>query len=287
MKTIKTFTHRGKTLTLSRPQKSAARSDSPFAGVSAGAAAGGGLKVKAPGAGSITIDDLRLSTTQAAGGEPVTLSAVVRGDNIGHIYLDVLYHSLQGRVERFIGPLYRRFLIAENSHDISGVHYPRWETENAVAYKFYPTLYLLTDQEGRAALASFIPDRYLPGPAKTDFTVGGRYTFAANDEQRSAALTFNPEGKMTRAVSFAESGLFAASPRPVRPAEGDRFEPLISISDPKEWKNEDLLGDPVAVSKGLRRTTEPPLPGSYRVGLLVKDHDGNSTRAYTHLEVSE
>ena len=77
MKTIKTFTHQGKTLTLSRPQESAARGDSPFAGVSAGAAANG-LKVKAPGAGSITIDDLRLSTTQAAAGEPVTATLIWR-----------------------------------------------------------------------------------------------------------------------------------------------------------------------------------------------------------------
>ena len=91
---------------------------------------------------------------------------------------------------------------------------------------------------------------------------------------------------MTRAVSFVESELFAASPRPIRPAAGDTFEPFISIANPRDWKSEDLLGDPVAVRGGLHRSAETPLPGSYRVGLLVKDHDANLTRAYTHLEVS-
>jgi hypothetical protein len=286
MQTIKTFTHQGKTLSLRRVEDAEASSASPFDGATAGAAAGGGLKVQAPGAGKISIDELSLSTAQAAPRDAVTLSAVVRGDNIGHIFLDVLYHSVEGRADRYIGPFYRRFLIADNSHEISGVHYPRWETNNTVTCKFYPSLYLLADREGRAALACFMPNRYTPDPDDTDYTVDGRYTYAANGEQRRAALTFNARGKMTRAVSFAEAGLFAAAPRPVRPAQGDRFEPFIKIANPRDWKNEDLLGDAVAVREDLQRRPEPPLPGSYRVGLLVKDHDGNVTRSYTHLEVS-
>ena len=285
MKTIKTFTHQGKTLTLSRAEETKESGSSPFAGAAAGAAARGGLKVRAPGAGQITIDDLRLSTSQVKPGESVTLHAIVRGENIGHIFLDVLYHSLQGRVERFIGPLFRAFLIAKNSHEISGVHYPRWETENTIGCIYHPALYLLADTQARAAIACFMPNHYNPDSDDTDSSIEGRYTYAANGEQRRAALTFDAQGKITRAVSFAESGLFAAAPRPVRPAEGDRFEPFISIANPRDWKNEDLLGDPVAVNAGLHRKSEPPLPGSYRVGLLVKDHDGNLTRAYTHLEV--
>jgi hypothetical protein len=286
MKKVKTFTHQGKTLTLSRAPAPETKSDSPFDGVTAGASSRGGLNVHAPGAGQISIDDLELSADQVSPGESVTLQAVVRGENIGHIFLDVLYHHIEGRTERYIGSLYRRYLVAETSHEVSGIYYPRWETENAVSCKYKPGLDLLADREERAALACFVPDRYNPDPEETEFTVDGRYTYAINNEQRRATLTFNSEGFLTKAVSFTETGLFASAPRPMRPAQGDRFEPFITIANPRDWQDEDLLADPVAVGAGLRRVVETPLPGAYRVGLLIKDHDSNSTRAYAHLEVS-
>ena len=243
-------------------------------------------RTRAPGIGKISITNMRSSRRTVSLDQSTLLSAEISGDNIGYIYLfagylDTKAHSL------FVADM--DYLETDHIRTIDGVTYPDWgKGRFRLEFKWDPVLYGI-DDGSHTVLALFQPDRFGVDPDDARYAVDGIYTFA-DGEKRYARLFFsNKTGRLEQVFGYADSS-FVGSPAEITPAIGDRFTVL------QKWFDLDSKGRMVKLAMQPGKTItfgrsplewkemNPP-SGTYVLGFIVEDLDGNRQAAYVPVRV--
>ena len=245
------------------------------------------LPSRAPGAGKISVSALRLSSTSAAPGQPVTMRADINGTNIGNIYLFVGYYD-QGSNSIYVADT--DFLESPDTQQVDGVYYPKWGSNGAFTVKFDWDPYVFTISDGQnSAVALFTPQQYGATAADAVYSVDGVYTFAVSGERLNARLNFR-DGKLVNVFGItgqADTG----APHEIIPQAGDTFTIL------EKWLQLDAQGSVQSTIYQEGQTTlsfsgQPftwqetyAAPGYYILGFVVTDLDGNAQETYDQVTV--
>ncbi len=247
---------------------------------------GPGAAVRGPGAGTITLSPLSLSSRVAAPGRPVVLSTDVQGENIGYAYLFVGFYDRQANS---ILVADRDYLESADTREIDGIYYPVWPASGnfTLEFEWEPVVFAIDDGTTRA-VALFTPQSYGATFEEAVYTVDGIYTYADGGDSRYARLYFS-DGYLRHVYGFTgENG--TGSPREIIPQTGDRFTVL------EKWLDLDAGGRVVraATQEGKTLTfgnqmfawkTLDAAPGQYVVGFVVEDLDGNAFEVYEQITV--
>ena len=245
-----------------------------------------GYSTRAPGMGIISATPITLSSDQAAPGQPVTLSSVIRGQNIGYIYLFIGYYD---QISNSIFVADTDYLESPSSTEVGGVYYPKW-SENAeftMKLSWDPTVFAISDGD-QTFMALFNPLQYGASAADAIYTVDGMYTSADGSDTRYARLYFR-DGKLRQVFGFTGQTATGAM-HEITPKTGDTFTIL------EKWLDLDTSGSTVspAYQEGDTLTFGSQMfelkeiyaaAGEYVVGFIVTDLDGNTQDVYTRVIV--
>jgi hypothetical protein len=247
---------------------------------------GPGTSVSAPGAGRIEVSPITLSDSVTAPGRPVVLSADIRGQNIGYIYLWVGFHDQEAN-SIFVADT--DYLESAESREIDGVYYPVWpeDEEFTLEFQWEPFMFAISDGAD-AVVIGLQPQDYGASFEQATYTVDGIYTFADGGESRHARLYFRDQF-LRQVFGFTGEGGTGA-PREIIPQAGDTFTVL------EKWLDLDQRGQVVAVTTqeggtltfGDQMFTWEELdaaPGEYIVGFIIEDLDGNTYQVYERVAV--
>ncbi len=241
--------------------------------------------VRAPAAGGITVSAVRVSSATAAPGSPITLTADITGQNIGHIYL---FAGFFDPVSNSIFVADRDFLDSGTTRQVDGVYYPDWGQGNfTLRFTWDPIVFAISNGTD-AVSALFTPQDFGRTFEEAVYNVDGWYTYAGTGEQVRAQATF-VDGVMRQVFVFTGTDA-AAAPREVTPAAGDRF----TVMD--TWLELDSSGKIVntATEQGDTLTfgnqmftweTLDAAAGDYFVGFVIEDLDGNQQWSLTKITV--
>jgi hypothetical protein len=247
---------------------------------------------RGPGFGEIELSPISLSDDVAAPGRPVLLSIDIRGDNIGYVRLLVGFYD---QTSNAIFLADADYLETDDTREIGGVTYPVWPEgeEFTMAFEWEPLLFAISDGVDRV-VALLEPDQYGASWEDAVYTVEGIYTYADGGESRHARLYFR-DGLLWQVFGFTgeggpsgDGGLGA--PREIIPQSGDTFTVL------ERWLDLDEQGNVAqeARQEGGTLTFDDQMftweeldaaVGSYVVGFIVEDLDGNAYEAYTSVTV--
>ena len=245
------------------------------------------LPSRSPGAGQINVSALRLSSSSAAPGQPVTMRADIRGANIGNIYLLVGYYD-QGSNSIFVADT--DFLESPDTQQVDGVYYPQWGANGAFTVKFDWDPYVFTISDGQnSAVVLFTPQQYGATAADAVYSVDGVYTYASSGDQLDARLNFR-DGKLVSVFGVTGQGDTGA-PHEIIPQTGDTFTIL------EKWLQLDAQGNVQNTVYQAGQTTlsfsgQPftwqetyAAQGNYIIGFIVTDLDGNTQDVYDQVVV--
>jgi clostripain len=245
------------------------------------------LPSRAPGIGQINVSPLRLSSNSAAPGQPVTMRADISGTNIGNIYLFVGYYD-QTSNSIFVGDT--DFLESPDTQQVDGVYYPKWGSNGSFTVKFDWDPYIFTISDGQnKAWALFTPQQYGASAADAIYSVDGVYTFASGGDSLNARLNFR-DGKLVSVYGITGQG-DVGSPSQIVPQPNDTFtvlEKWLELdSQGKVQKTVYQPGQNVLTFSGQPFTWEETYAaqGTYIVGFVVTDLDGNSREVYGQVDV--
>jgi hypothetical protein len=82
-----------------------------------------GAAIRGPGAATIDLSEIRLSSSDTAPGSPVQVSATITGDQVGYVYLLVGYYD---QANNSILMLDTDYLESSDTREVNGVYYPVW-----------------------------------------------------------------------------------------------------------------------------------------------------------------
>ncbi len=241
---------------------------------------------RAPGAGTIDVSQLSLSSSEAAPGQSVAMSADLQGTNIGYVYLFIGYYD---QASNSIYVADTDYLESPETREVDGVYYPVWSDDEIFTLKFNWNLGLFTVSDGNNShLALFSPLRYGATAEDAVYVVEGLYTFAESGEARRAQLLFR-DGALIQVVGYTGEQ-DASAPREITPTQGDTF----TIYDKWMDLGSDGSVENVTFQEGQVLTfgsqpftwQETYAPeGEYVIGFIVTDMDGNAKQAYAQIVV--
>jgi hypothetical protein len=170
-----------------------------------------------------------------------------------------------------------------------GVYYPDWgEGEFTLEFSWEPIVFAINDGDNLVT-ALFKPESYGRTAAEAVYTVDGIYTFAQDNQQIYARLYFS-NSKLQKVVAFSGSYENSA-PHEITPAAGDQF----TVTE--NWLDLDSSGRVIAratqqggtVTFGnntLGWESVDAAAGSYMVGFVVSDLDGEQQQSLAEINVS-
>lgn len=241
-------------------------------------------QVSAPGAGAVTVSAVAASSDVAAPGAPITLSADVSGETIGYIkFFTGFYDEVSNAI--FVADI--DYLESPTTRAVDGVFYPDWgEGDFTVEFTWEPIVFAISD--GREEpLVLLNPQEYGATPEETIYAVDGIYTYQ-DGEQRAARMTFQ-DGQMQQVFGFLNPDGTGAV-REIIPTAGDTFTVL------ETWLDLDAQGRVAQRSRQEGSTLTfgseaffweefDAAPGTYVVGFIVEDLDGNAQQSFTQVTV--
>jgi hypothetical protein len=241
---------------------------------------------RAPGAGLIQISPITSSSTEAAPGQPVTLSAQINGSNIGYVYLFIGYFD-QTSNSIFVADT--DYLESPDTRQVDGVNYPKWSDSGpfTINFKWDPTVFSISDGQ-KTVTALFVPQQYGASAEDAVYALDGIYTFTESGQQINARLNFR-NSKLVSVFGITGQGDTGA-PRQITPQAGDTFTLLDkwmdlnadgSVKETVRQKGETLTFS----DKPFEWIEQYAAAGDYIVGFVVSDLDGNSKEAYTQVTV--
>lgn len=244
-----------------------------------------GMPSRAPGAGTITLSEITVSTNTLAPGDTVRLSTGIDGNNIGYVYLFIgLYDSSSNSI--FVADT--DYLESQDTRELNGVYYPVWPQSEAFDLNFNWDGSLFSVSDGTlSTLALFTPVAYGVTAEEAVYALSGTYTFADSGEQRYARLFFM-DGKLTQVYGYQGSADTGA-PAEITPSEGDTFTILQKWMDLDANGNVsqvvEVQGDTLTFGSGSVFTWKAVYApeGEYLVGFMVADLDGNTSQAFTRV----
>lgn len=241
---------------------------------------------RAPGAGKISISQITASARSVSPGGAIRMSAQISGENIGYVYL---FTGLYDAQSNSIYVADTDFLESPDTQKLSEVYYPVWPDGDIfkMNFEWEPLLFSITDGS-QSSLALFNPAAYGASAEDAMYVVQGVFTFANSGEQRKAELYFK-DGKLFQVFGYKGDDT-AGAPAEISPEIGDTF----TVS--QKWMELDSsgnvskiiyeAGDTLTFSGDPFEWEQVYAPdGSYLVGFLVSDMDGNVTEAYTEVTV--
>lgn len=247
---------------------------------------GVGDTTRSPGAGEIRVEAITQSSDEAAPDQPVTLSTIISGKNVGYVYLFVGYYD-QASNSIFVADT--DYLESPDTREVDGVYYPKWSEDEAFTMKldWEPTLFSISDGQN-SFVALFTPQQYGASFEDAIYTVDGTYTYAESGEARRARLLFR-NGALWQVFGF-NGNEDAGAPREITPQVGDTFTVF------EKWMTLDENGQPTqtVIEEGQTLTFNGQpfvweevyaAAGEYRVGFLVADLDGNAQEVYVPVTV--
>lgn len=224
----------------------------------------------------VQIAPLQLSAETAAPGHPIGIRTTVSSANLGYIYTFV------GRVLPSEGAILIEdmdYLFADQIQEVGGVTYPVWpEGEVAVDFEWEPRVYALNDGVN-SVRALLMPQAYGDVPT---YAVEGAYKFADGSPARFARLFFR-DGELSAVFGSTGQGGVGA-PRQITPQPGDTFtvtEKGHKLVDGRPEAPFSREGGTLTFGNGRLTVEELPAPGgSYLVGLIAEDLDGERAEQY-------
>lgn len=238
-----------------------------------------------PGAGQIQVSPISLSNNVTTPGEPVLISADITGTNIGYIYLFV------GFVDQASNAIFLAdsdYLESADTRELNGIYYPVWPGNETFSLEFEwePVVFAMSDGVNDV-VARFQPESYGATFEEAVYAVDGMYTYA-DGETRYARLLFQ-NWVLRQVLSFTEANGSGAA-REIVPTPGDSFTVL------EQWLDLDANGNVAerAAQEGGTLTFQDETftwvdldaaAGSYVVGFIVSDLDGNRTQVLAPVEV--
>ncbi len=238
-----------------------------------------------PGAGEIEFEQLTAGATQIALGGALTLTAQIRGGNVGYIYLYTLYYDDES--DSYV-TLDMDFIDAGQTREIGGVTYPDWgEDENLdLEIEWQPVTRSLSDGKNEE-FAPFESEIYGRSAKDRSYVVWGTYTPAGAKSGREAFLRFDGEGNFRTLVVL--SGRDGRAARQVNMKKGDRFtiteEWLEYDNDPEGEFNDYDGGTLTYTGQRFEALQAEALPGQYVVGVIVEDLAGQQYEQFVEVTV--
>lgn len=242
--------------------------------------------VRAPGSGEIQLSEVRRSSSSTSINNPVVLDVDVSGQNISYAYLFVGFFD-QGSNSIYIADM--DFLESPDTRQVGGVYYPGWGDyeDFTLEFEWEPVVFAIDDGHQRIP-ALFQPRDYGRTYEDAIYTVDGIYTFADSGETRRARLIFS-NGALRQVVGFSGEDQTGAA-REIVPTRGDQFTIIESWLDLDESgnavKTAEQMGDTLTFGANNFKYVElDAAAGSYVVGFVVKDFEGNSKESFTQIQV--
>ena len=180
------------------------------------------------------------------------------------------------------------YLESSETRQVNGVYYPDWgEGDFTLKFTWEPVVFAIND--GNVSVpALFKPLDYGRSAEEAIYTVDGIYTFAGSGERLKARLYF-VNGVMRQVFGFTGEDE-ASAPREITAGRGDKFTVL------ENWLDIDTSGQvkETALQEGSTLTfgkqmftwkTLDAAAGTYAVGFVVEDLDGNQKQALTQITV--
>jgi hypothetical protein len=246
-------------------------------------------QVVAPGAGEITIAPIEVSASEIGTDGTVTLSTEISGSNIGYIYYYASYYDEESGsyLTADMG-----FIGAETTKEIGGVYYPDWG-DGTMTFEFdwEPTLFYMSDgNEANDQFAYFEPSVYGVSDLDDIYTVRGVFQYAGSASEIDAVMEFGGDGKMKNIFGFnGENG--AGAPREITPQPGDTFtitEQWLDFDQNPEGEFVDYIGGTMTFGDTpFEMVGYPASAGSYTLGIIVTDLNGNSVEEFVEVTVTE
>ncbi len=242
--------------------------------------------IRGPASGGVTVSPITLSDNSAAPGRPVLLTTHIEGENVGYVYL---FTGFYDSVANSILTIDMDYLESSESGELNGVYYPIWPQDNSfnLEFEWEPLVFAISDGT-TSATTLFQPQSYGALPENAIYTVEGTYTFGDDGETRAARLYFS-DGVLRQVFGFAGEEDLGA-PSEITPQTGDRF----TIQE--RWLDLDASGavvnEVIEAGETLTFGDQPftwqeqdAAAGSYLVGFIVEDLDGNKTHVYEQINV--
>jgi hypothetical protein len=180
------------------------------------------------------------------------------------------------------------YLEGIDTYEVDGVYYPDWgEGAFTMEFAWEPLMFAIDDGVNYVVVA-LTPESYGASWEDAVYSVDGIYTYAEGGEERYARLYFR-DGYLRHVYGFTgESGVGA--PREIIPQTGDMFTVLEQWMDLDEDGSavEDVTQEGGALTFGdqmFRWRELDAAAGSYIVGFIVEDLDGETVEVYTQVEV--
>lgn len=239
--------------------------------------------VHAPGQGSFEISEPVLSANTISEGDSVSCKVDIKGRNIGQIMSEMMIQV----GHYWVGPVQNHFLRSLKDREVKGIIHPLWEAENEIEFEFKPAGRLLYCGEG-FTMACLTPEHYGVEPGAQIWSLEGIYQRGGGEPFR-VKLEFDNRGALVRKTGFSPAsmgGLY--SPFELLIEEGDTFEPYVTLINDKGEISTGTV-NPIMLGGGNQLHWEQidACPGTYQVGVVVKDFDGQKTRVYTPLTIKE
>ncbi len=244
--------------------------------------------VVAPGKGEITISPLTVDLEEIPPEGVATISADISGGNIAYIYVYTLYFDEESNSYLSVD---LDFLDAGDVKDIGGVIYPDWGTDDPLLLdvEWSPIVSFISDGS-QEALAAAEAEVYGVGTEDTTYLVWGTYTFVEDDVTRDAVMRFDAEGNFINLYGFLDDNGQGA-PREIIPQVGDQFtveEKWLEFDNNPDGEIAYYNGDTLTFgSSPMSLVIDGTYTGSYVVGILVEDFDGNTYEQFTTINVTE
>ncbi|HZY45526.1 MAG TPA: clostripain-related cysteine peptidase, partial [Anaerolineae bacterium] len=219
----------------------------------------------------LDVAPIKLSAEVARPDQPVTITSKVTGDRLAYLFTFV------GRVlpkEQVLLVEDEDFLLADSTKSVDGVKYPDWSTDGvAIDYNWDPIVYTISD--GKNAVKALIaPEEYDQSPV---YAVEGTYKFVDGSPVIRARLFFQ-DAKLTKILGYSGQGA-QGSLHEITTAPGDQFTVLeqgFTITDTAEPQVHEQDGGTLTFgTQQFTIETAPAASGSYVVGIIAQDLDGN------------
>lgn len=242
----------------------------------------------APGAEELSMDEIKVSSDTASAEEPVTFSTTVHGSKIGFIYTFIGYYDEETNSILIAD---KDFVFADDTKEISGVYYPDWgdSTDLSVDFEWDGTVFNLSDGEN-SAFALIEPSDYGAPEEDSTYAVYGQYYYAG-EKKPTAAVMFLKGGQMDSVYGYARDD-FSGGMSEIIPSMGDQFtiyDQWITLDDNGNFVETTLqAGGTVTFSKkGISWEEAVGTSGTYVVGFIAEDLDGNQYEQYTTVDLTE
>ena len=251
----------------------------------------------APGASSVKIAPLTLSTNSVPSGGKVNIQTDITGSQIAYVYV---VSMVKANCEGCYVAYSINYIMGDKSQEQDGVVYPVWNRSKDALHinldfelQPYTICSSLPVSAENCAFALVNQDKYTPNKADLLVFVEGWYIYADTGKRVEATMYLynHPDFEVRNIIGHFTDASGHSSVSDIIPKRGDHFMVVDT------WWKLGTGGKPVtSYTEGQVITFNDqavfwasayPIPGEYRVGIMVQDMDGNLTFQFAPLTITK